>query len=133
METRKWLGPSVLGTGVTRDSEARDPRRGRSPRLGGGAWTYEEESDGGASGTERGAEVCTVPLPAGLASRAESNAVCHPAAIGRGRSRTEGSSARRAAVLRGALAGREPECRLCFIYRCRPGGPGRAVYRGGER
>ena len=127
METRKWLGPSVPGTGVARDSEARDPRRGRSPRLGGGARTYEEESDGGASGTERGAEVCAVPLPAGLARRAESNAVCRPAVIGPGR------SARRAAVSRSALAGREPARRLCFIHRCRPGGPGRAVYRGGMR
>jgi hypothetical protein len=40
METRKRLEPSAdsaLGTGVTRDSEARDPMGGEAPRLGGGA------------------------------------------------------------------------------------------------
>jgi hypothetical protein len=36
-QDRQQLGPSVMGTGVARDSEARGPEEGMSPRLGGGA------------------------------------------------------------------------------------------------
>ena len=64
METRKRLGPSEPGTGVARDSEARDPMGGGNPRLGGGARRRDatRRRDGGTCGTECGTRVCTSPL-----------------------------------------------------------------------
>jgi hypothetical protein len=52
MEARKGLGPSVPGTGVTRDSETRYPRLG-GPRLGCGARTA-RDGDGGLCWRSKG-------------------------------------------------------------------------------
>jgi hypothetical protein len=43
-QDRQQLGPSVMGTGVARDSEARGPEEGMSPRLGGGAQRWKERT-----------------------------------------------------------------------------------------